>query len=373
MNATIFLTRAIVRPYYRQNTSLFLFLIVLMFSFSSLVSHDPLQYHYKLIVGMLTVTMVLVLVFGAWFLYMAQCARFVGFLLKDPRYTFLNLLHPAGNLRSWLLFLYVQLWLSLPISSYAIAITGVAVYQGWYGMAILVPAYIFSLCMLGALWCQLHLHHPGRTRSAKAFRLRLNPYWVFFIRYILDDRKSLFFAIKLFSCSTLVLLLKDLGPDDYDLRMPILFYSFGVFAHGVLIYRFRELENTRLVFYRGLPVSLWRRFLQYVLLYGVLFIPETITFIRLMNRPLHTGDAILLAVYGYSLLLLLNSFLFAGALKMGEYVRLIFAIFLLQYGFVLAGAMVWLTGIFLLAATGMFFWGYYRSFVLMIPRSETLG
>jgi hypothetical protein len=372
MNATNFLARAIVRPYYRQNTSLFLFLIVLMFSFSSLISHDPLQYHYKLIVGMLTVAMVLVLVFAAWFLYMAQCARYVGFLLRDPRYTFLNMLHPAGNLRSYLLLLHVQLWLSLPISSYAIAITGVAIYQRWYGMAILVPAYLFFLCLLGALWCQFHLHRPGRSFS-QTLRLRLNPYWSFFIRFILHERKSLFFTIKLFSCSTLVLLLKDLGPDDYDLRMPILFYSFGVFAHGVLIYRFRELENTRLVFYRGLPVSLWRRFLQYGLLYGLLFVPEIITIIRLTHRPLHTGDAILLSVYGYSLLLLLNSLLFAGALKMGEYVRLIVAIFLLQYGFVLAGALVWLTGIFMVSATGMFFWGYYRSFVLMMPRSETLG
>ncbi len=372
MSATNFLTRAIVRPYYRQNTSLFLFLVVLMFSFSSLVSQDPLQYHYKLILGMLTVAMVLVLVFAAWFLYMAQCARFVGFLLKDPRYTFLNRLYPAGNLRSYLLLLQVQLWLSLPISSYAIAVTGVAIYQRWYGMAILVPAYIFFFVCLARFGVNSVSIIRG-DHFPKHSACRQDPIGVFLSAVSCTNENPLFFAIKLFSCSTLVLLLKDLGPDDYDLRMPILFYSFGVFAHGVLIYRFRELENTRLVFYRGLPVSLWRRFLQYGLLYGLLFIPETITIVRLMYGPLHTGDAILLAVYGYSLLLLLNSLLFAGALKMGEYVRLIVAIFLLQYGFVLAGALVWLTGIFLVAATGLFFWGYYRSFVLMMPRSETLG
>ncbi len=130
--------------------------------------------------------------------------------------------------------------------------------------------------------------------------------------------------------------------------------------HGNLIYRFRELEENKLIFYRGLPVSLSGRFAQYALLYLLLFIPEMIVLIRLTTRHLHVADAILLAANGYVLLLLLNNILFAGALKMAEFVKLIFAIFLLQYGFVLAGGLVWLTGFLFIAALGLFYWGYYR-------------
>jgi hypothetical protein len=361
----------LVRPYYRQNTSFFLFLIILMFSFSSLVSHDPLQYHYHLILGMLQIRAVFLMVFFAWFIYLAQCARFVIFLLQDdPRYHFLNMLRLAGNGKAFCLLLLVQLWLSLPISSYSLAITGVAIYRGWWGMAILVPAYILVLCGLGACWCLFHLRHPGRALAPWPSFNRIDlfrrivqsakkRYWHFFTGYILHERKSLFMGIKIFSCGALYLLLKDLGPDDYDLRMPILFYSFGIFTHGVLIYRFRELEENRLVFYQGLPVTLSSRFGQYGLLYFLLFIPELLTIICLLPRPLYTRDAISFAAYGYSLLLLLNSILFAGALKMGEYVRLIFIIFLLQYGFVLADALTWLTALFVTVACCLFFRGYY--------------
>jgi hypothetical protein len=57
---------------------------------------------------------------------------------------------------------------------------------------------------------------------------------------------------------------------------------------------------------------------------------------------LHPADAAKLAFYGYGLLLLLNNILLMGELKMGQFVKLIFVIFLLEYGFVLAGALLWL-------------------------------
>lgn len=359
------LNKTLVRPYYRQNTSFFLFLFILSACFSSLNSHDPLDYHYRLIMGMLEIRVVFLGVFLGWLFYMRECSRFVIHLQQSPDHSFLNMLYLAGKGRPYKLLLQVQGWLSFPISCYALAVIGVALYKRWYGEAALVAVYILSLCMISAAWCMVHLSHPGKTFPARLPFTRRSltgkrAWWRFFTGYLLHERKSLFLGIKIFSCGALYLLTKDLTPDDYDLRMPVLFYSFGIFAHGVLIYRFRELEDGRMIFYRGLPVSLPARFAQYILLYLLLFIPEIITLIRLAPYPLHPTDAVLFACYGYSLLLLLNSILFAGALKMGGYVRLIFVVFLLQYGFVLAGALPWLTGSFIIAAATIFFWRYYR-------------
>jgi hypothetical protein len=44
---------------------------------------------------------------------------------------------------------------------------------------------------------------------------------------------------------------------------------------------------------------------------------------------LHPGDAAKRTFYGYGLLLLLNNILLMGELKMGQFVKLIFVIFLL--------------------------------------------
>jgi putative ABC transport system permease protein len=48
-----------------------------------------------------------------------------------------------------------------------------------------------------------------------------------------------------------------------------------------------------------------------------------------------------------------------GILKMVEYVELTLVIFFLQYGLLLAGVLPWLTGSFIIAASGLFFWRYY--------------
>ncbi len=228
MSATrTLLMKALVRPYYRQNTSLFLFLFILMVSVNTLTSAYPLDYHYRLILGMLQVKAIFLLVLAAWLIYMAESAGFIIRLLHNPDHHFLNMLYLAGPCKSFLLLLRVLCWLSLPISVYAIAVIGVALYKQWYAEAFVVAAYILLLCLANACRCLYHLQHPGKKMPPRLpMARRLLSYQGIFIRYILYERKLLFLGIKLFSCGALYLLLKDLEQNDYDLRMPILFYSF---------------------------------------------------------------------------------------------------------------------------------------------------
>ena len=94
---------------------------------------------------------------------------------------------------------------------------------------------------------------------------------------------------------------------DQDLRMVVLFFSVGMLGHGVLIHRLKEIENTRLTFYRGLPESLTRRFVQYGWFYFCLFIPEIITIASRTPAFLLYSEASFFVFFGYGILLLLNS------------------------------------------------------------------
>jgi hypothetical protein len=89
--------------------------------------------------------------------------------------------------------------------------------------------------------------------------------------------------------------------------MMVLFYSFGLLGHGILIHRLKEMENTRMAFYRGLPVSAGRRLAEYGWFYFCLLLPEMITIISRTPAFLYYSEAGFLIFFGYGVLLLLNS------------------------------------------------------------------
>lgn len=234
--------------------------------------------------------------------------------------------------------------------------------------AILVQAFIILLCITTAVWYNYSLRHPGKDRRMLFPRLTSRgksnnaiPYWSVLFRYILTDGKMLFGGIKLLSCVFLYGLLRDLPAGDDDLRMPYLLCSFPIFGHGVIVYQLRELEEKRLSFYRGLPVTRLRRLAQYCLLYFLLLLPEILIIGWLTPTHLRIGYALGWVASDYSLLLLMNSFLFVASLKMSDFLKLNLVIFGILYGCVLAHMLTLLSGFLFVVATGLFFGRYYRT------------
>lgn len=384
------LFKSLVKPFYRQNAGQFIFVFIVFLGAVGEVGGEfrytgpilQLEYQYAMIQGMLSAPILFVLVLLAWLLYNEKCARFVLDTLNAPEYAFLDVLNRLDPKKLFGALLVVQVILYLPVSLYSIAIIGVACYKHWWLSAFCIPAYILLLCCINAARFQCLCQNPGKQLSTgisgwtrllpgaqiRPMESRILPpkkspvfrYWPYFIRYALRDQKLLLSGIKLFSCGVLYFGMNAVTPDDYDLRMPTLLFCIGLFGHGVLIYQFRRMEEKRLAFYRGLPVSLARRFSAYALLYGVLMIPEMIIFSRLVPAPLHTGDALKLLLSAYSFLLLLNSFLFLAPIPVRDYLKIVGCLFLLLYFSVLAGVLIWLAGTVLATAALLFWRRYYR-------------
>lgn len=176
----------------------------------------------------------------------------------------------------------------------------------------------------------------------------------------LKEEKALAAGIKLFTCLILYLLLWDQQSADYDLRMPFLFYSLSLFGHGMLLYRCRKLENTRLSFYRTLPVPLTRRFTHYSLFVFLLLLPEMLMLAWMTPHFIRIGDTIEFILSGYSVLLLMNSLLFIAPFTNRAFLQLCLCIFGILYCCVLGNCLIIMSGIFLVTATVLFFRGYAR-------------
>lgn len=352
--------QSFVKSFYRENAGAILFfLILLIFIVGDLNGAGLVDYHYALIIGLLGNTNFLLLVFFLWFLYTRKCISFVSNVLYKPEYTFLHIFNNFSKAKRFGFFLFTEVLLLLPILLYAILIIVIGWQQHFYFATMLVLGYIVLLCIVAATipTCLLNNLERKTVRSSPQKQWGASFYPVILIRSV---PKFLWLGIKIFTCGMLYGTAKNNTIHDYDAGMVFWLFNFGIIANGVIVYRIREFEETYLSFYRGAPVSLLKRSLEYSLVFFILLIPEFITLAKLVPVHLHYSDAANFALCSYSLLLLMNSITFLHRFRMKTYLKIILLIACMQFFFLIFGALTTLYLLFFILAMVFFVIGYYR-------------
>jgi hypothetical protein len=356
------LIKSLINPFYRQNAGLFAFVVFIMVaSVGRANGVGLLEYHLSLIQGIMTNRVFLLFVLGLWFLYALKCAQFIADTLSGKDYGFVSLVSLKKQRPVFGLFLLIQVLLLLPILVYASIAIWVAVIHHWWSHIASVVLFFFILSLGGAWRYQWLVNHPGIRRPAiTGIRLPAKQYWILLLRQLWFSRKLLLIVIKIATCLILFGLLYDPGHEHSDLQMVILFYSFGLLGHGVMIYSIRTMEESRFTFYRGMSVAMLQRFLQYAVLYIFVLIPEIFTLRYLAPAYISYGHALLFIFFGWSTLLFLNSIMFIQFFKKFEYLKIVTGLFLLIFIVLLTGIFPeFCLGLFLFSAY-IFFRYYYR-------------
>jgi len=357
------LFRSLVGPFYKENISLLFFLFIVMIG---VVGEDNgaeiWQYHYSLALAMLQNAGYLLFVFVAWLLYTRKCVLFVAGLLKQPDYSFIAVCNGFNKARRFLEFLWVAIWLLLPLVLYGVFVVVYGWIHHFYLPIIAVAVFLLSLCLCSALWFVYTMDTLYKEKAAIHLRLPLpSSHAMILLRQVAQKQKIMWLAFKLFTCGVLYgIALNNTTPNDYETVSLFLFFNFGVLANGVIVFGLREFEETHLFFYRAVPVPLFRRLAGYALAYFVLLIPEFITTALLVPVHLHYGDALLFSVCAYGLVLLMNSITFLGNFSRKEYFFLLLMVFCVEYIFLGGIGLPMLCGLLLAAAIIAFLAGYYR-------------
>ncbi|MFT4153561.1 hypothetical protein [Parafilimonas sp.] len=359
------LSRSLVKRFYKENAGLFVFVFTMMFFIVSKVDGAGLyEYHYSLVTGMLRSKVFLLLVFFLWFLYTRKYAVFISGAISSPYYSFFNLYNQLNIAHRFRLFFATGILLLLPVILYSIFICFVGFQQHLYWPVGLSMGYLLLLCCLTAGW-HIHLLDNANKTANPAVRKKrslpvLSAYYFTLLRFVAGKQINIWTGIKVFTCGVLYLTARNNNTIDRDLSMPYLFYSLGILANGILIFRVRIFEESYLSFYRMLPVSLERRLLQYALFYFFLLIPECITVSALTPAHLNSIDAINFILSGFSLLLLMHSFSFLKNFSIKDYIALLFVIFLIEYILLITLAPCYMYIIFFIMAIIIFYSRYYK-------------
>jgi hypothetical protein len=359
------LYKSFVQTFYKQNAGLFAFLVFIMIaSVGRANGVGLLEYHFTLIRAMLTDNKFLAFVLIAWLLYALKCEQFMADKLQGKNYSFISVLNTKSPSFVFARMLRVQFMFFLPVILYALICIWIGITHQWYVNTVVIGLFILIVCLIGA-WRYIRLiRKNGIVRSVPILKIGFpfskGRYMRFVLQYIGTRRKMLFLAVKIFSCLLVFGMLLNHTKEESDLSMFLLFYSFGLMGHGVLIYKIRSMEEFSLGFYRGLPVSLSSRLIQYALLCLILLIPEIIIIVLMTPVHLDYANALMLIFFGWGILILLNSLLFIRLFKPFSYLKIVSGIYLMVFIAVLTGLTIPFTICLFLISVYLFSQGYYR-------------
>lgn len=329
MNSRLFplFLKLFVRTFYREYAAAFIFLLTIMFgAVGQMKGAGIVEYHEALIIGMLGNGCFFSLVLLIWSLYTFKCFNFCVAVFQQPSYNFLSVFTQRKLSFVFPLFLGVQFLLLLPILPYAVLIIILSFSLGWWMSGAIIILFLTALLLISALLLARLLYNREinywKRPQLKWLDNFNSRYPILLTHYILRYHPLLFMGIKIYTCGILYLMATSNVPGDYDPQFPLIFFCFGIFGHAMIIYRMRQFEEEHLSAYRGLPVSILKRFIGYIYLYLVILLPELATLFILMPVHLQLVDAAHYALTAISFLLLLNGISFTGYYSMKSFLKI---------------------------------------------------
>jgi len=253
----------------------------------------------------------------------------------------------------------------LPVLLYTVFIYFIGCRQHRYAPLVYITLYLLLLCVAAAAWHVYLLHHLQQKKRLFWQEIKFFPklsasYPMVLLRFVARKQTIIWAGIKLYTCGVLYMIARNNSVQDTDIVPAFLFFNFGILSNGILVYRIREFEERYLLFFRGAPVSLVKRFLQYALFYFVLLIPEFITAGMLVPAHLTYAVAIGFLLCGYSLLLLMNSITFIQNFSTKEFVKILILLFFVVCIFLPFFGLTVLYLFFLIVAIITFLRSYYQ-------------
>ncbi|HQR92081.1 MAG: hypothetical protein B7Y15_13800 [Bacteroidetes bacterium 24-39-8] len=277
------LQKILVNHFYQMNAGFFAFLFFVLFGVVK--GGQLIDYHYSLIIAFLESPIILVGVIFAWILYTLKCSNYIIKRILEPRQLFLSSLNHLSNkqLFAWMLFVQVQVF--APVWVYATIASAVAIHlHHWAQAGIMILANLV-LIVTAARWYSSTIRHHGTTAFLGKWELLqsiqwsigfVKPVFSFAIFHLFRERKQMLLLTKLFTLLFLYGFIQLYEPYKPDPRPILLCFLLIVGSHSSLILQIRAFEREFLPFLRNLPVKISVRFLQLLLTYALLFLPEYI-------------------------------------------------------------------------------------------------
>jgi hypothetical protein len=296
---TKILLKTIVREYYRQNIMFFAVIFFVAGSFMRATEHIQLA---KLAVS---TPQFLMYVMVLWGVYTIKVTLFGNRIIKERPYEILyqgRIFPKFKRIFALSILQFNLLGLSIGYSFFYIYI-GVQM-QAWLSVGLII---IFDLLMIliGVIVYEYRLRNPNPVKTFNGLNLKIvTPNYLFFIRYLIIKQPILLILTKVFTIFWVLGTILLFPTDDYDERLLSLGGLFAALGHVAICQRYFEFEFQFLSFNRNLPISSFKRFINYSINFLLILLPEIFVLIRNFPDSIHPIYIIQLILFILSIILL---------------------------------------------------------------------
>jgi ABC-type multidrug transport system fused ATPase/permease subunit len=363
MNTTdSILQRSVTAPFYRRNAGLFLFIFFLLFGLQPNFK-QTLEFHYDIINGISTSVNFFFISLLIWFLYACKTIHFFNGCAKNKAYHFLQNLNAISPGKRFLHLLILQLQLLSPVLCYGMAVVIVAVINHHIAGGIAVLFTLAGLCIFTTVAANFLLQ---KTKSS-AFKKILPSFpslfsanlFSFLLKFIFNEQFIVLLLLKLVTFSCLYFFAKT-DAQVFEDRLLWLIYLTSLAGHSILIYRNHHFMETKMSFYRNLPVRPMATLLSLLGVYVIVLIPEIWALKGVAIEQHAIINYIWMILTGPSLLLMLHCLLYTEDMKMEGFLQLLFGVWIVTLFFSLSSIRWLLPLICLGMAVIIFFTSYCR-------------
>ncbi|MEJ0102773.1 MAG: hypothetical protein WDO19_09550 [Bacteroidota bacterium] len=229
-----------------------------------------------------------------------------------------------------------QVFHYLPVLVYSVFVIGFAFKENNLFLVFILVTYQVAVSLLSVfiyLYKLNYLPVHGILKRLLFFSLPVmgikKSFSFYLLYYTFHYRKLALLTIKLASLFILNVILV-LNKDDFAMRDFILVFMVILLIHAFLVFYYARFIEKEISFTRNLPIPIFKRYLVYGLIYGLLLLPELL-FMLVEGGGLINAYIIFIFYFtGLGQLLLFTSVLYITRLKIKEYLKLIFAVYLLS-------------------------------------------
>ncbi|WP_147204768.1 hypothetical protein [Segetibacter aerophilus] len=324
--ALAILQKVLVNYFFRVNAGLFMFAFFVLFG----LPYSVLAFHYSLITGVVQSQTFLALVMVVWLLYNIKCVDYISKQLKHQHQSFLFCLNCLPDKKNYLLQLYVQVQVYMPVLLYSIAIVAIALKQHHYLAAIEVILFnLMVLVLTPFLYLKVlqrkPLNYKGLAIPSLGLELR-KPYFLYPLYFLLKDRKQMLLITKIFSLLLLYGFIQLYQPERADIRPVQLCLLITAAAHCAIVFEVRMFEDEYLQFSKNLPITLIGRFFKSIALYLILLLPEMVFLLKGIHTQFSIYNYPQLVLMLIALICMFHVVLLLEKTNMEQFIRIVFAI-----------------------------------------------
>lgn len=353
------LFRTIGLNFYQRHAGLFLVIFYLLFG--AVEGSQLISYHTALLLAICSSPLVLLLLFAIWILYAMKCVFFVKQQLDLESYSFAKNITCLTKKQQLLLWAKVYIFLLLPICCYAVLMLLISLKHSYYltfGAVLLqLFAMVFLLSFSTFRISNYTFNVPKQWIKRPQFVIK-RPFWTWALFHLLNEQRIMLLLCKVVSViflKAILLMFADVGD---DIRVYLTAAMAVVLSHSVLLLNLVKFDAGYLSFAKGLPISSFKKLVQWFGVLIILLLPEMVLLFQLTDFNLLQLCYILL--YFISSMFCLLALVYWLRADMDRYLKYLLFFFFVNMLAILAAQYLLFSLLLLSVSVLSFLWQYQR-------------